>query len=64
MLYKPTEDLLLTMGRFYADPNINGEFRCDLHPRWSRDGKRLCFDSIHEGSRQVYALDVSRIVGR
>jgi hypothetical protein len=30
---------------------------CDLHPRWRRDGKKFCFDSNHEGSRQVYICD-------
>ena len=33
-------------------------FHCDLHPRWSCDGKTAFFDSIHEGSRQIYAVKV------
>jgi len=35
---------------------------CDLHPRWSPDGRKIAFDSIHEGTRQVYACDVGEIV--
>ncbi|MEC7760321.1 MAG: hypothetical protein VX874_00235 [Pseudomonadota bacterium] len=35
---------------------------CDLHPRWSADGRLAVFDSIHEGSRQIYAIDVGEMV--
>ena len=41
---------------------FRGEIRCDPHPRWSWDEKQICFDSVHEGSRQVYVVDVSEIV--
>lgn len=27
---------------------------CDLHPRWDANGKMVAFDSIHEGTRQIY----------
>ena len=35
---------------------------CDLHPRWTRDGKTAVFDSIHEGSRQIYAVNVENLI--
>jgi hypothetical protein len=31
---------------------------CDLHPRWNFDGTKVAFDSIHEGTRQIYMVDV------
>lgn len=31
---------------------------CDLHPRWNYDGTMIAFDSIHEGSRQIYIAPV------
>lgn len=34
-------------------------YHTDLHPRWSYDGKTAFFDSIHEGTRQIYAVDYS-----
>ena len=42
----------------------DGTLRCDLHPRWNRDGRQVCIDSIHEGNRHMYVLDVPRIVER
>lgn len=29
---------------------------CDLHPRWNADGTMVAFDSIHEGTRQIYIV--------
>ncbi|NPV08782.1 MAG: hypothetical protein HPY83_12585 [Anaerolineae bacterium] len=61
MLYHPESNTRVDVGRFYAPPELDGEFRTDLHPRWSRDGTQVCFDSAHEGERQVYLMDVSDI---
>ena len=63
ILYNRASSRRVDIGRFFAPRKLDGEFRCDLHPRWSRDGKSVCIDSVHEGSRQVYILDISDIVG-
>lgn len=32
-------------------------YHTDLHPRWSHDGRTAFFDSIHEGTRQIYTVE-------
>jgi hypothetical protein len=49
------------LGSFYATPKLSKENRCDLHPRWRRDGAQVCVDSIHETDRAMYIVDVSRL---
>ena len=61
-LYNIEEDREVTLGRFYAPPDMKGELRCDLHPCWSRDYRQVAIDSIHEnGNRQVYVIDVGEL---
>lgn len=50
------------LGSFYTPPWLKKVERCDLHPRWNHDGRLVCIDSVHEGSRQMYVLDVSSVV--
>lgn len=33
--------------------------RCDLHPRWDRNGEMICFDSAHTGTRSLCTIDLS-----
>ena len=52
----------VSLGYFRALPGYEGEWRCDLHPRASRDGHMLCIDSTHAGDgRQMYLLDLGDI---
>ena len=57
-LWDMREERLEILGRFHAPPH-GGDVRCDLHPRWDRRDRWVTFDSIHEGSRQVYAIDTT-----
>ena len=64
LLFDPANERRIDIGRFHGPTPPDGEIRCDLHPRWSRNGKKVCIDSIHEnGIRQVYVLDVSSFTG-
>lgn len=62
-LFDVIENKKIDIGSFYADPKLKKENRCDLHPRWNRDGTKVCIDSVHENERQMYEIDVSTIVG-
>jgi hypothetical protein len=45
---------------FIHDPaTANSSFRCDLHPRWDRTGRAVCIDSLHEGVRGMYEIEIS-----
>ena len=62
MLYDIRRERKIGLGQFYSEEIFTGDIRCDLHPRWSSDGKMITFDSVHEDSRQIYLLDVEEIV--
>lgn len=62
ILYNLQTGERIDVGGFYSPPNLQGEIRCDLHPRFSRDGRKICFDSMHEGHRQLYGIEVGDIV--
>ena len=61
LLYDIPNDRAYEVGRFYADPAYITPARCDLHPRLSADKRLICFDSIHEGFRGIYLMDVSAL---
>jgi hypothetical protein len=71
ILYNWESKQRIDIGKFYSLPSdsypkdwvISG-MRCDLHPRWNRDGTQVCIDSVHEGTRQIYVVDVKEIVNR
>ncbi|HOW69875.1 MAG TPA: hypothetical protein PKY77_04670 [Phycisphaerae bacterium] len=57
-LYRPADAARIDLGDFAANPKLTGASRCDLHPRWNRDGTRICFDGSFEPTRQMYIVDV------
>ncbi len=56
-LYDLAQESLTMLGKFFHSFAFQGESRCDLHPRWSRSGASIFFDSVFTGKRQLYMLD-------
>ncbi len=48
------------LGKFYHRPVPMVETRCDLHPRWSPDGRFVTVDSTHDGKRGIYILELDK----
>lgn len=48
---------LKVIARVFSPFKYDNDTRCDLHPRWSRDGKKVCFDSVFEGHRGLYIVE-------
>ncbi|KPP96406.1 MAG: hypothetical protein HLUCCA01_10915 [Bacteroidetes bacterium HLUCCA01] len=52
-----------TLGRFrhpkaFTRANPHENWRCDLHPRWDRTGRVVCFDSVHTGRRALCTMKI------
>ena len=63
-LYEVRTGRRVPLGHFFSPPEYDGEFRCDLHPRFSPDGRKVVIDSPHGGiGRQMYLIDIGAIVG-
>lgn len=62
ILYHVESKTRIDIGQYFAPPELTGAVRCDLHPRWSRDGRHVCIDSAHESERQIYIIDVLPVI--
>jgi hypothetical protein len=57
-LYNVDSRKKVPLGHFLSPAQYTGEWRCDTHPRASRDGKWVCIDSPHAGGRQMFLIDI------
>lgn len=56
-----TKEVVL-IGKFYSGIRYQGIKRCDLHPRFDLDDTKLTIDTVLEGRRKVYHLDISELI--
>ncbi|MFW5858011.1 MAG: hypothetical protein ACOCX4_09045 [Planctomycetota bacterium] len=62
-LYHVPTGRRVEIGAFPSPPAYTGEWRCDLHPRSSPDGRTVVFDSTHEGAgRQLYLAEIGSLL--
>ena len=61
-LYNVEKNMCANLGNYYYMSRSLIDLRCDLHPRWSRKGDMISFDSTHEGIRGIYTIDLSEQV--
>ncbi|QOY88329.1 TolB family protein [Paludibaculum fermentans] len=59
-LYELATGKKVPLGSFPAPKEYVGEWRCDTHPRYSPDGRKVVIDSAHGGTgRQMYLIDLA-----
>jgi hypothetical protein len=57
-LYDTKTAARIPLGHFPSPPDYKGEWRCDLHPRFSPDGTKVVIDAPHAPGRQMYLIDI------
>lgn len=45
-------------ARVFTPFRYDNDTRCDLHPRWSHKGDKICFDSVFGGHRGLYIVEI------
>ncbi len=59
-LYNIEKDKGILLAKVLAPPVSHFDIRSDLHCRFSNNGRLVSFDSIHEGFRGLYTIEIDK----
>lgn len=48
------------VAKVFSPFKYDNDTRCDLHPRWNHAGNAVCFDSVYEGHRGLYVVNLNK----
>lgn len=48
------------VAKVFSPFKYDNDTRCDLHPRWNHAADQVCFDSVFEGHRGLYVVEVGQ----
>lgn len=54
------DNYIFPVARVFSPFKYDNDTRCDLHPRWNRTGDKICIDSVHEGHRGLYVINITK----
>ena len=57
-LYTIKDDKVSFQASVFSPFRFAGDVRCDLHPRWNRQGNEICFDGSHKGKRAIFISEL------
>lgn len=61
-LFNRKNDKIIPLLEVYQSVDYVGECRCDLHPRFSQDGRYVFFDTVFTGKRNLCYIDLKSLL--
>lgn len=56
-----TKNEVNEVAKVFSPFKYDNDTRCDLHPRWNHASNKISFDSVFEGHRGLYVINVEKV---
>ncbi len=53
---------VIEIGKFYSYYKYQNSYRCDLHPRFNHNDKKITIDTVYNSKRRIVEIDLSKII--